>query len=290
MQQIGILINTCYYCSCKISHILIYFMKALFFITLLFATLFNLHADLSIEGSYQGKNLYVQNPASDDGFGFCATKVTVNGDIMPEGIGRSAFEIDFSLFNIRVGEDVFIEIEYGSGCTPKILNPEVLLPRSTFEVTEMIVSKDGTIEWTTTSENGELPYVVEQYRWSKWVSAGKVKGIGTDGPNSYEFKVSPHSGENKIRVVQKDNTGKKRKSSEKTFESEGLPVSMSPTKVKKEIKFTANGEPIDTKYEIYDAYGNIVKKGYSSNINCENLRKGAYYINFDNQNEKFIKG
>ncbi len=35
---------------------------------------------------------------------------------------------------------------------------------------------------------------------------------------------------------------------------------MSPKKVKTEIKFTANGAPIETKYEVYDAYGNIVKK------------------------------
>ena len=42
-------------------------------------------AALSVEGTYQGKNLYVQNPMDDEGFGYCATKVTVNGDIMPGG-------------------------------------------------------------------------------------------------------------------------------------------------------------------------------------------------------------
>ena len=50
---------------------------------------------LSIEGTYQGKNLYVQNPMDDEGFGYCATKVTVNGDIMPGGTSMGAFEIDF---------------------------------------------------------------------------------------------------------------------------------------------------------------------------------------------------
>lgn len=265
-------------------------MKILLVPFVVVLTVFSLHANLSIEGSYQGKNLYVQNPASEDGFGFCASKVTVNGDIMPGGVSRSAFEIDFSLFNIEVGQDVFIVIEHGDGCTPKILNPEVLLPRSTFEVTEMKVTKEGEIEWTTTGEQGELPYVVEQYRWNKWVNAGEVDGAGVEGPNTYEFKVTPHSGENKVRVVQIDHTGMKRKSPEKVFTSDVEEVEMAPKKVKTEIKFTANGEPAETKYEIYDAYGNIVKKGYSSNVNCENLRKGAYYINFDDKNEKFIKG
>lgn len=264
-------------------------MKA-FLITLSLFSILIARADLSIEGSYQGKNLYVQNPEDEDGFGFCATKVTINGDVMPGGVSRSAFEIDFSLFNINVGDPVFIVIEHNNGCTPKILNPEVLLPRSTFQVTEMTISDDGLLKWKTTSEQGKLPYIIEQYRWNKWVSAGEVDGVGTPTENSYEYKVIPHSGENKVRVVQVDNSGTKKKSDEQTFTSSLTTVEMAPKKVKSEIKFTTNGAAIDTKYEIYDAYGNIVKKGYASSVNCENLRKGAYYINFDNKNEKFIKG
>ena len=57
---------------------------------------------LSIEGTYQGKNLYVQNPIDDEGFGYCATKVTVNGDIMPGGTGSGAFEIDFGIFRVTL--------------------------------------------------------------------------------------------------------------------------------------------------------------------------------------------
>ena len=93
-----------------------------------------------------------------------------------------------------------------------------------------------------------------------------------------------------MRVVQVDHSGTKKKSEEKTFTSSVPEIEMSPKKVKTEIKFTANGAPIETKYEVYDAYGNIVKKGFASSVNCDNLRKGAYYINFDNKNEKFIKG
>lgn len=264
-------------------------MKLIILLLIVFSA-YNLSANLSIEGSYQGKNLYVQNPEDEDGFGFCATKVTVNGDIMPGGVARSAFEIDFSLFDINIGDPVFIVIEHNDGCAPKILNPEVLLPRSTFKVTEMEVSEDGQLKWTTTEEQGKLPFIIEQYRWNKWVNAVEVDGEGSAGPNQYEYKIIPHSGENKVRVVQIDHSGSKKKSPEKTFETDLPVVEMSPKKVKSEIKFTANGEPIETRYETYDAYGNIVKKGYSSSVNCENLRKGAYYINFDNQNEKFIKG
>ena len=250
---------------------------------------FTSKANLSIEGTYQGKNLYVQNPMDDDGFGYCATKATVNGDILPGGTGMGAFEIDFSLFNIAIGEPVFIVIEHNDGCKPKILNPEVLLPRSTFIVSSISITDAGKLSWKTKEEQGKLPYIIEQYRWNKWVAVGEVQGKGTSGDNSYEFLVAPHSGENTVRVVQIDHSGTKRKSTEVKFNSNVPVVTKSPSQVKNEINFSANGTPIETRYEIYDAYGNIVKKGVDSKVNCENLLKGIYYISFDNTVDKFIK-
>jgi len=245
---------------------------------------------LSIEGTYQGKNLYVQNPMDDEGFGYCATKVTVNGDIMPGGTSMGAFEIDFSMFNIAIGEPVFIVIEHNDGCKPKILNPEVLLPRSTFKVTEISVAASGKLVWKTNEEQGKLPYIIEQYRWNKWVTIGEVQGKGTPETNSYEFQVTPHSGENTVRVTQVDHSGTKRTSKEVKFASTVPTVIKNPAKVKDIINFTSeDGKAMETRYEIYDAYGNIVKKGVGSSVNCENLLRGVYYINFDNVNEKFIK-
>jgi hypothetical protein len=247
---------------------------------------------LSIEGSYQGKNIYVHNPECNDGFGFCASKVKVNGDVLPGVTSSSAFEIDFSLFNIEIGEPVFIVIEHNLGCKPKILNPEVLLPKSTFIVTEMLVSNSGKLTWKTKNEQGKLPFIIEQYRWNKWVEIGEVMGKGKSGLNEniYEFQVIPHSKENRVRIAQIDQSGLKKSSKDVKFYSLNPDVKKNPIKVKTVINFTANGKPIDTKYEIFDAYGNIVKKGYGSVVNCENLVKGAYYINFDNKTEKFFKG
>ena len=244
---------------------------------------------LSIEGSYQGKNLYVQNPMDDDGFGYCATKVTVNGDILPGGTSMGAFEIDFSIFNIEIGEPVFIVIEHNDGCKHKILNPEVLLPRSTFKVSTIEVNQNGLLTWKTTDEHGKLPFIIEQYRWNKWVTVGEVQGKGTPSLNSYEFQVSPHSGENMVRVIQIDHSGAKKTSANVKFNSSVAPVAKSPVKVKSVINFTTNGKAIETRYEIHDAYGSIVKKGVGSSVNCENLVKGLYYISYDNITEQFIK-
>lgn len=244
---------------------------------------------MSVDGTYQGKNLYVQNPMDDEGFGYCATKVTVNGDIMPGGTSMGAFEIDFSLFNIEIGEPVFIVIEHNDGCKPKVLNPEVLLPRSTFSVKSITISPNGSLKWVTNGEQGKLPFVIEHYRWNKWVPVGEVQGQGSNGDNNYEVIVTPHSGENTVRIVQVDHSGTKRPSKEVKFTSPIPEVTKTPSKVRNEITFLANNKEVETRYEIYDAYGNIVKKGVGSKVNCSNLLRGVYYINFDNVNEKFIK-
>jgi hypothetical protein len=248
---------------------------------------YSIGASLSIEGIFQGKNVYIKNSVSEDGFGFCVTKVTVNGFIMP--LAKGDFEVKFSNFNISIGDAVFVVIEHEDECSPRIENPEVLLPKSTYILAGINVLKTGKLTWQTTNEHGKLPFIIEQYRWSKWVEVGQVQGIGTPAENSYYFNVIPHSGVNTLRIVQIDNSGEKRSSKEVKFLSEVPKVTKNPVKVKDVIKFSANKQSVETRYEIYDAYGNIVKKGFGSSVNCFNLLNGAYYINFDNVNEKFIK-
>ena len=42
-------------------------------------------------------------------------------------------------------------------------------------------------------------------------------------------------------------------------------------------------------FEVYDIHGNIVKKGFSSTIDASNLKKGIYYLNYDNSTVEFMK-
>ena len=84
--------------------------------------------------------------------------------------------------------------------------------------------------------------------------------------------MTPHSGENKVRVVQTDHTGQKHASKSVAFKNENIKEpELAPKKVKKNITFTSGNKPVETKYEIYDAYGNIVKKGVGSEVDCSNL-------------------
>lgn len=250
-------------------------------------------AFLVLEGNYQGKNLYVQNPFAAGGVGFCTIKVMVNDNITTDQWNSSAFEIDLSLHNLNVGDAVVIKIEHKEGCTPKVLNPEVLKPKSTFEVVDIQVTPDGKLTWKTKGENGKLPYVVEQKVWNKWIPVGEVDGQGTPNEHTYEFQLTPHSGENTVRVKQVDYTNKPRYSQPKSFtDPSAKPVDFIPKKVKNSpLKFVEEGtdKAVKTRYEIYDSYGNIVKKGYGDQVDCSGFKSGAYYINFDNKDSQFIK-
>lgn len=242
-----------------------------------------------LEGNYQGKNLYVQNPFGAGGVGFCVTEVLVNGNITTDEINSSAFEVDFKPHKLNIGEKVEIKIKHKEDCKPKVLNPEVLKPKSTFEVISMTIEKDGTVKWSTKSETGKLAFAVEQFRWNKWVKVGEVEGNGTPGTNNYTFKITAHSGKNQIRVRQTDYSGQPRLSKPVDFMSDAPDVTFAPAKVSKDISFVASDKPVETLYEIYDQYGNVVKRGFGSTVDASNLAKGGYFLNYDNKMGEFIK-
>lgn len=239
-----------------------------------------------LEGNYQGKNLFVQNPFSEAGVGFCVFQVTVNDKITTDEINSSAFEIDLSYFKLKVGDPVIVKINHKDGCMPKVLNPEVLKPKSTFDIVKQGVSADGIYSWTTSNETGELPFVVQQKRWNKWVRIGEVPGVGTPGEHTYTFKVLPHSGENTFRVKQDDMTKRSRLSESVTYTDPSVPaITWTYDKGAKTIRMSGG-----SLYEIYDQFGNIVKRGYSTNIDVSDLAKGLYYLNYDNKmGETFLK-
>lgn len=237
-----------------------------------------------LEGNYQGKNLYVQNPFAGSGVGFCTYEVSLNGNVTTDEINSSAFEIDFTPFQLELGAKVEIQIKHKDDCVPKVLNPEVLKPKSTFEIVNIEVTKEGVLDWSCSSETGQLPYIIEQFRWNKWVKIGELEGKGAKGTNHYSFKVIPHSGENKFRVKQIDFSRQPRYSPIAKSRSMDPPVTFAPQKVSDKIIFSA-----ETMYEIYDAYGNIVKKGFGKEMDCTNLKRGSYFLNYDNEMGKFIK-
>lgn len=249
---------------------------------LLFCLISNVNAGVIVlEGNYMGKNLYVKNPFGGAGVGFCVFEVTINGKLSPDEVNQSAFEIDFGNHDVKLGDKVIINIKHKDDCGPtgpQVLNPEVLKPKSTFNTQKISFNDEGVLNWTTDNETGQIDYIVEQFRWNKWVKVGEVTGEGTPGTHSYSFKLTPHSGDNKARVKQIDYTGKPRYSKAASYSSKVPSISIDGDKFKGKVDFNGG----ETLYEIYDRYGTIVKKGYGQSADISTLEKGTYYLSFDN--------
>lgn len=244
-------------------------------------------AIIQVEGIYRGENLYIMNPFSSSGIGFCVSEVKVNGLLTTDEINSSAFEIDFSALNLKIGDKVEVIISHKKGCVPKILNPEVLKPKSTYVLQSISVDKTGVLKWITTGEKGKIPFIVEQFRWNKWIVIGKVEGKGMPEKNSYSMKVSFNSGVNKFRVKQSDFSNRAKISPEAKFMSLQPEVSYTPAKgqkVSKEIIFSAR-----TRYEIYSYYGSLIKKGEGTSVDVSKLKPGTYFLNYDNKTANFEK-
>ena len=254
---------------------------------ILFSTFVAKSGVLVLEGKFQNKNIYIQNAYGSNGVGFCTTEIKVNGTVTTDEINSSAFEIDLSALNIKSGQKVTIEISHKNDCTPVVLNPEVLKPHPTYEVVSMNINAAGILKWTSKNESGALPYIIEQFKWNKWVYVGEVQGIGNPTSHDYSFQVATHSGENKFRVKQvgigTGSTGSKYSSSV-ILNSMTEKLNYTLSKNAKAIQYSS-----ETAFEIYDAYGNVVKKGFSNETNIENLPNGKYYLCYDNQLSEFDK-
>lgn len=260
-------------------------MKILFSIFIITCSLFVNAGIILVEGSYQNQNLYVKNAYRAAGIGFCAYEVRINGSVTTDEVNSTAFEIDLEQYQLELGAPLTIEIRYNDdGCMPLVLNPNALTPNPTFETIDISIDENGILEWTTVNETAALPFVVEQFKWNKWVKIGEVQGKGTPEKHAYSFETITHSGTNKFRVKQKGFIDKTIHSPSVSYSSLKSEISYVYNKKTKTIDFAEK-----TSYEVYDKYGELVKKGYDNKINVQNLKNETYYMNFGNTTTEFKK-
>jgi hypothetical protein len=244
--------------------------------------------EMILEGTYQGENLYVQNPFASSGVGFCVTNVLINDQQSIDEINSSAFEIDFTSYQIKRGSSVKIKIEYKDDCTPRVLNPDVLKPTSTYVIGNINIAPNGKFSFSTTNETGQLPFIIEQKRWNKWMKVASVEGKGSSGKNDYSIQLNLHSGRNIFRIKQVDYTKIPRLTPEKKLlRSSVKEVFISNDNLLKiggDVRFTdVTGNEVSTLYEIYNTTGIMVKKGFGAKINVEDLEKNQYFLMYDNK-------
>jgi hypothetical protein len=172
--------------------------KHLSVLTILLLLAINSHAAIFvISGIYQGKNLFVQNPATDpEGTIFCTNDVYVNDVKVMGGITQGAFEVDLS--NIRINSQVTVKITHKEGCKPRLLNPQVIKPSSLFHFNSFQVDKEHFI-WSTRGEKPKGKYVLEYYMADKWVLVKEIPAKGSIILNNYDTD-GVVTGTNKYRL------------------------------------------------------------------------------------------
>jgi hypothetical protein len=253
-------------------------------ISLIFSLLSFAQTKLVVEGTYQGKSLYVQNPFAPSGKGFCTLEVKVNGITTKDSINSSAYQIDLTVFGFKIGDPVKVEILHRDSCSPKILHPEHTYPDPAFKIISIEVDATENLVWNTTKEADKTPFIIEHFRWNKWVKIGEMEGQGPGGLNQYTFQLIPHSGENIFRVKKMSSIGIPNISQPVKYKSGKKAITIPTVDAKDKIFFSD-----ETMYEIYDNGGNILKKGFGKEIDIAFLKKGVYFINYDNTSAEFIK-
>ncbi len=255
-------------------------------IVLVFSGL-NLKADdMILKGVYQGKDLYIINPMLDIGEEYCAYEVFVNDKKFEDVINSSAFRISLDYVGLQFGQEYEVVIKHHEDCTPKLVNPEVLKPLCTYEVVSQVLGYDNVLKFVTDNESGKLPFHVEEFRWGKWIEVGRIPGEGGPGRRNYSQKVYPYNGENRYRVYQVDHLNRKFYSDEMVFNIEKEPVTVTTklTKVAKEIAFSSY-----TYYAVIDEFGEELISGTGDVVDVSNLKKGEYFLNFENEYVVFKK-
>lgn len=259
-------------------------MKALITtLALLFSGFIGFAEVIVISGVYQGKDVYVKNPVTTSGVGYCVFEVVVNGNITSDEVNSPAFAVDLAAWGFKLGDPIEIILRCKEKCDVKIINPEVIYPNSTFEILDISLSSTGLLKWETKQETTPIPYIIEQFKWNRWIKVGEVIGQGRQDKNSYSFQATLHSGTNVFRVHQIDHKGQ-RTSQEVRAESPTAAITIKNFKISNTIEFSD-----ETDYEIYSEYGTLVKSGRGKVVDASKFFKGNYYVSFDNKGGQIVE-
>lgn len=248
----------------------------LFFISNIFAE------EIVLKGNYYGFNLHVLNPTV--GNGFCVTQVLINNKPSLDEINSNAFEIDFSLLKLKIGEAVIVVIKHKTGCKPEVINPKALQPSENVAFISPKADKSGKITWGVKGDILDEPFIIEQYRWNKWLKIGELASSDSLKKNMYAFEIVPHSGINQYRILFNDVNGNPVYSKTVKYVTRNPEITIESTKVTDKLLFSA-----ETQYEIFDLKGNFISEGFGKEIDVLDLEKGKYWLNYDNKSVNFTK-
>lgn len=230
---------------------------------------------VELGGLFQGDNLLVVNEPGPDGVGFCCYEVRVNGLLTADEVNSHAFEVDLGALGLPLGKGVSVRLKHRSGCLPRVLNPEVIQPSPGFQLVDFKAVPSGEVSWTTADEHGRMPFVLQQFKWGKWVDVVRLDGRGGPQQQRYFANVQPVRGENLLRLTHLAPDGTLEVKGEARFEGDVPEVTMEYDHKTQMVTFSS-----PTQYELVDAFGTVVLSGVGSEATLRYLARGEYFANF----------
>ncbi|MBL7934371.1 MAG: hypothetical protein JNM51_01025 [Bacteroidia bacterium] len=156
---------------------------------------------------------------------------------------------------------------------------QITVLKDTREIIAIEITESGLLHWTSEGETTKLPFVIEQFRWNRWIKIGEVNGVGSIKQHHYSFNPICYHGENLFRIKP---IAESKVYKEIKYMSRVPEINYSIEKKTKEIKFN-----YETMYEVVDASGEIVKRGFGLSVSIDNLSKGNYTLKYDNSSVEF---
>ena len=235
------------------------------------------HAQQTLElgGLYQGENLLVVNDPSADGVGFCCYEVRVNGMLTSDAVNSHAFEVDLGALGLTLGKGLSVRLKHRSGCVPRVLNPEVIQPIPGFQWVACDAAPTGEVSWVTVDEHGRMPFVLQQFKWGKWVDVVRLDGRGGPDERAYSTVIQPIQGENLLRLTHLAPDGTLEVKGEAMFEGDVPEVTMTYNARNGAVYFSKS-----TQYEFVDGLGTVVLRGVGNQATLRYLSRGDYFVNF----------
>ncbi|MCH1576218.1 MAG: hypothetical protein L7S67_08080 [Flavobacteriales bacterium] len=230
---------------------------------------------LELGGLYQGENLLVVNDPSADGVGFCCYEVRVNGMLTSDAVNSHAFEVDLGALGLTLGKGLSVRLKHRSGCVPRVLNPEVIQPIPGFQLVSFDAAPTGEVSWVTVDEHGRMPFVLQQFKWGKWVDVVRLDGRGGPEERAYSTVIQPIQGKNLLRLTHLAPDGTLEVKGEAVFEGDVPEVTMSYSSRSQVVTFSKA-----TQYELVDEFGTVVLRGVGNQATLRYLSRGDYFVNF----------
>lgn len=161
--------------------------------------------------------------------------------------------------------------------------------KSVTKIADCSLQADTVIRWTAKEDTLKFVYLIQQFKWNRWVTCDSTQSLNQKDSVKYSFKVSKyiHTGQNQFRIKAINVTPKLIISKIVTFKAKELEV----FKLMGHFDYYKTN-PItfkqDTYYELYDRNGKRLKSGYGKSFYINDLPKDIYYLNFDNKMTEII--